>query len=172
MESPEIRVVRALYDAFNAGDLDGAAALVSDDFELTDVAAGQTLSGPDGCRRWIGMFRTALPDASAELVDVIAEGSRVATEHIGRGTHRGPLVGPAGTIPPTGRAIELRLAEFFDVHQGKITSLQAYYDSASLMRQLGLMPPQGSSVERGMTSLMALGIKAQQQLRSFRTSHG
>jgi hypothetical protein len=58
------------------------------------------------------------------------------------------------------------------VHQGKITSLHAYYDSASLMRQLGLLPPQGSSAERGMTSLMALGIKAQQQVRAFRTGRG
>lgn len=45
MEPPEIKVIRALYDAFNAGDLDGAAVLVSDDFQLTDIAAGQTLSG-------------------------------------------------------------------------------------------------------------------------------
>jgi steroid delta-isomerase-like uncharacterized protein len=172
MERSEIEVVRALYDAFNAGDLEDAAVLVSDDFQLTDVAAGQTLSGPDGIRRWLDMFRTALPDASAELVTVVAEGPRVATEHVGRGTHRGPLIGPGGTIPPTGRAIELRLAELFEVHEGRITSLHAYYDSASLMRQLGLLPPQGSSAERGMTSLMALGIKAQQRIRAFRSGRG
>ncbi|WP_170182418.1 ester cyclase [Blastococcus colisei] len=172
MERPEIEIVRALYDAFNAGDLDGAAGLVSDDFQLTDVAAGQTLNGPDGCRQWLGMFRTALPDASAELVTVMAEGPRVATEHVGRGTHRGPLVSGGGTIPPTGRTIELRLAELFDVQQGRITALHAYYDSASLMRQLGLLPPQGSSAERGMTSLMALGVKAQQRIRAFRSGRG
>jgi steroid delta-isomerase-like uncharacterized protein len=168
MERPETEIVRALYDAFNTGDLDGAAALVSDDFELTDIAAGQTLSGRDGCRRWLGMFRTALPDATAELVTVVAEGPRVATEHVGRGTHRGPLVGPGGTIPATGRTIELRLAELFHVHEGRITSLHAYYDSASLMRQLGLLPPLGSSADRGMTSLMALGVKAQQRIRMVR----
>ncbi|SNR50439.1 ester cyclase [Blastococcus mobilis] len=168
VERPGTKIVRALYDAFNAGDLDGAAALVSDDFQLTDVASGQTLSGPDGCRRWLGMFRTALPDATAELVTVVAEGPRVATEHVGRGSHRGPLVGPGGTIPPTGRTIELRLAELFHVHEGRITSLHAYYDSASLLRQLGLLPPLGSSAERRMTSLMALGANVQQRIRTIR----
>jgi predicted ester cyclase len=106
-------VVRSLFEAFNDGDLVRAAANVSDDFELVDVAAGQTFRGPDGCRQWLEMFRTALPDARTELVNVFAEGDRVASEHIGRGTHTGPFVTPAGRIPPTGRRVELRIGEFY-----------------------------------------------------------
>jgi ketosteroid isomerase-like protein len=76
-------VVRSLFEAFNDGDLVRAAATVSDDFELVDVAAGQTFRGPDGCRQWLEMFRTALPDARTELVNVFAEGDRVASETSG-----------------------------------------------------------------------------------------
>lgn len=81
MEQDERAVIRSLFDAFNEGDLDRAVGVVTDDFELVDVAAGQTFHGPDGCRRWLEIFRTALPDARTELVSIFGEGSHVATEH-------------------------------------------------------------------------------------------
>ena len=99
MPDDNAAVVRSLFEAFNDGDLVRAASTVSDDFELVDVAAAQTFRGPDGCRQWLETFRTALPDARTELVNVFADGGRVASEHIGRGTHTGPFVTPAGTIP-------------------------------------------------------------------------
>jgi steroid delta-isomerase-like uncharacterized protein len=158
-------VVRSLFDSFNEGDLDRAVAVVSDDFELVDVAAGQTFNGPEGCRRWLDMFRTALPNARTELVTVFSEGSRVATEHIGRGTHTGPFVTPAGTIPATGRRIELRIAELYELREGKIRRLHAYYDSATMMRQLGLLPPPGSARERMLTAMMAVGVRAKRAFK-------
>jgi steroid delta-isomerase-like uncharacterized protein len=130
-------VVRSLFDAFNDGDIARAAATVTDDFQLVDVAAGRTFRGTDGCRQWLEMFRTALPDASTEIVNLVDDGDRVASEHIGRGTHTGPFVTPAGTIPPTGHKVELRIGEFYELREGKIAQLSAYYDSAAMMRQLG-----------------------------------
>ena len=43
-------------------------------------------------------------------------------------------------IPPTGRTIELHIAEIYQIRDGKIALLRAYYDGATLMRQLGVMP--------------------------------
>lgn len=136
-------IVRDLFDAFNDHDLDRAAALVSEDFELMDFAAdGQVFRGPQGLRQWLQIFLTALPDAKVELTNVVAAGEGwVFTEHIGRGAHTGPLVGPSGTIPPTGRRIELPVGELLRVEDGKITLVHAYYDGATLMRQLGVFPP-------------------------------
>jgi len=100
-------LVRDPFDAFNDRDLDRVAAMVSEDFELVDFAAeGQIFRGPQGILRWLRMFLTALPDAKTELTSVVADGENwVFTEFVGRGTHTGPLVGPAGTIPPTGRSM-------------------------------------------------------------------
>ena len=92
MDQDSSAVVRSLFEAFNDDDIDRAVDLVSTSFELVDFAAGQTFHGPEGCRQWLQAFRTALPDAQTELVQVFAEGERVATEHIGRGIHRGPGV--------------------------------------------------------------------------------
>lgn len=60
-------VVRALFDAFNDGDLDRAAGTVTEDFELLDLAMGLSLHGREGLRDWLQMFRTALPDARTEI---------------------------------------------------------------------------------------------------------
>lgn len=155
-----VALVRSLFDAFDAGDLDRAVGAVADDFELVDVAAGQTFRGPEGCRRWLATFRAALPDARTDIVNIFSEGDRVACEHVGRGTHSGPLVTSGGEIPATGRKVELRIAELYQVREGKITQLHAYYDSATMMRQLGLLPTVGSSGERAMTALMRLSVKA------------
>jgi steroid delta-isomerase-like uncharacterized protein len=167
MEQDNSEVVRSFFAAFNDGDLDRAAANVSDDFELLDVAAGQIFRGPEGCRQWLETFRAALPDAQTELVNVFAEGSRVATEHIGRGTHSGPFVTAAGTIPATGRKVELRIAELYELREGKIVRLHAFYDSATMMRQLGLLPPPGSALEHAMTAAMGLAVRAK---RGFKRS--
>ncbi|MGZ3616171.1 MAG: ester cyclase [Ktedonobacteraceae bacterium] len=40
----------------------------------------------------------------------------------------------------TGRRVELQIAEFYQMKEGKIQKLRAYYDAATMMRQLGLMP--------------------------------
>ncbi|HEX2064242.1 MAG TPA: ester cyclase [Acidimicrobiales bacterium] len=171
MDDDSTVAVRALFAAFNAGDLDGATQLVSDDFELVDFAAGESFVGREGCRQWLQAFRTALPDAQTELLQVIADGHRVATEHVGRGTHTGPFATPAGTIPATGRTVEVAIAETYEVHEGRITRLHAYYDSATLMRQMGLLPSTGTTGERAMTTLMAQTVKVKQALKRRRRSY-
>ena len=145
-------IVRGLFEAFNDHDLDRAAAMVSEDFELVDFAAdAQTFRGSEGIRQWLHVFLTAFPDATVELTNVVGAGEEegwVFTEHTGRGTHTGPLVGPSGTIPPTGRKIELPIGELFRVENGKIALIHAYYDGATLMRQLGVFPPRPEVLAR------------------------
>ncbi len=44
-------VMRELFDAFNAKDLDRVESLAAEDFELLDVASGEVFRGPPGARR-------------------------------------------------------------------------------------------------------------------------
>jgi steroid delta-isomerase-like uncharacterized protein len=143
-------LVRQLFDAVNDYDLDRVAAMVSEDFELVDFTAeGQVFRGPRGILQWLQITLTALPDGKAELTNVVAEGENwVFTEFIGRGTHTGPLVGPAGTIPPTGRRIEFQVGELMRIEEGKFTLVHVYYDGATLLRQLGVFPPRPGVLAR------------------------
>ena len=142
-------IVRDLFDAFNSHDLHRAATMVTEDFELVDFAAGgQTFRGPEGLHEWLQVFLTALPDARTELINVVAAEEWVFSEHVGRGTHTGPLVGPSGEIPPTGRKVELRIGEVYRIEEGKIALIHAYYDGATMMRQLGVFPPRPEVLAR------------------------
>ncbi|HEY6541550.1 MAG TPA: nuclear transport factor 2 family protein [Ktedonobacteraceae bacterium] len=131
--------IEALFNAFNERDFDHAAALVTEDFELVDYAFGLAFHGPTGLLQWFQGFVTAGPDARAHLIRTIVEGEWIASEHVGRFTQTGPLVTPAGEIPPTGRKVEIQFAEIYQVKGDKIALLHAYYDGATIMRQLGLM---------------------------------
>ena len=133
-------VVRALFDGFNKGDVEHVAALCADDFVLEDVATGLTFHGPDGMRAWLSNWVTAAPGAQAMLEVIYGEGDRVATEHHGIATQTGPMILPDGsTLPPTGRTIDLWFGEFYTLRDSKLTSMRAYYDLATIMRQLGLL---------------------------------
>lgn len=52
-----------------------------------------------------GTVQDRPPDARTEIVNLISDGARVASEHIGRGTHTGPFVTPAGTIPSSAACV-------------------------------------------------------------------
>lgn len=133
-------VVRVIFDGFNSGDVERVASICADDFVLEDIPAGLVLHGPDGMRAWLGNWLTAAPDAHADLQVIYGEGERIATEHHGTATHTGPMMLPDGsTLPATGRKIDLWFGEFYTLRDGKLTSMRAYYDLATVMRQLGLM---------------------------------
>lgn len=131
--------VSAIYDGFNSRDLDSVVDQVTEDFTLIDITTGQTVRGREGLRHWLQTWLTAAPDAMVEVMNVIAGGDWIATEHIGRGTHSGPLATPAGIIPPTGRRFEQQWAEIFQLRDGKVALMRAYADSATVLRQLGLL---------------------------------
>lgn len=134
-----VAVVTAVYERFNDGDIDGIVALCRDDAELLDVPSGGVFRGHDGIRNWMQVWKTAVPDSKTELTSIIADGDVVVTEHVGRGTHTGPLMAPDGEIPATGRSIELCFAEVFELQDGKIIRLRAYTDTMTFLRQIGVV---------------------------------
>jgi hypothetical protein len=50
---------------------------------------------------------------------------RVSPFPIGRGTHTGPLHGPGGEVPPTGKSLALPFCSTLRVTDGKIVSRYA-----------------------------------------------
>lgn len=126
--------VRQLYDAFNAKDLKRITALAQPDARTTNVPFGEKSSYGEDTERWMMAF----PDGRCEVTNVVTQGDCVIAEFTGRGTHTGPLKGPAGDVPATGRKVELQCIEVFRFRGGKISESRLYFDAASLMAQLGL----------------------------------
>ena len=85
---------------------------------------------------WAGAF----PDSRTEITGLYAGDDFVDLEFTGRGTHEGVLKTPMGEVPPTSRLVEVHFCEVYRTRDGKIASGHTYFDAATGMVQLGLMP--------------------------------
>ena len=139
-------IVRELHEAFNARDLDRAAAHADEDAEYLTVATGETFHGREGYKRYMQNWIDAFSDASTEVTAIHAGDDFAVVEFTGRGTHDGTLRSPSGDVAPTGRTVENRFCEVLRIEDGKILGSRTYLDLATMLTQLGLMPaPEGAT---------------------------
>ena len=99
----------------------------------------QDIQGHEEAKQYIAMYKTAFPDLSPTVEDVIAEGDKVVSRWTIRGTHQGEI---EGFGPPTGKQIELEGITISRIEGGKIVEEWNRYDNLSLLQQLGLAPEQ------------------------------
>ena len=133
-------ITRSFYDAFNARDFDRGAGLVAQEGEIVLAGSGDTFHGPDGAKQFFKLWADGFPDARAIVDRVISSGEQVVVQFTGQGTHTGTFAAPTGALAPTGRAVTLLFCDVLDVRGGTIASLRSYFDTASLLMQIGLMP--------------------------------
>jgi steroid delta-isomerase-like uncharacterized protein len=133
-------LARRIYELFSNDDFDGVLALTSDDVEVVFVPAGQTFRGHEGFIQFMQSFKTAFPDCKLTVTNQVSNEEYVVTEFIAVGTHTGPLLTPAGEIPPTGKRAEWPVCEVWQMRDGKLASIHNYQDLATMLRQLGLIP--------------------------------
>jgi hypothetical protein len=121
-DDPKTVVRRLIQEVMNGGRL----ALI-DDLYAPELAPA--------AHRWIAPFRESFPDVRMEIVDLIAEGEKVAGRFRCSATNLGRWRGNA----PTGRRFE-RVDEvyIFRVVDGRITEAWGLEDTPSRERQLGL----------------------------------
>ena len=136
---------RAFNEAYNNRDWDAAVALTAADVEFVNVATGETFRGPDGVRQFLDGWANAFPDSRVETTAVIADDERAVIEFTGRGTQTGPLRGPAGEIPATGRSVEVPFIQVAEFEGDKIVRGRLYFNSMTMLVQLGVVPAPASA---------------------------
>jgi steroid delta-isomerase-like uncharacterized protein len=140
--------VRKFFQAINDKDPDTAASQVTDDSTFRDLPSGRTYRGPDGVRENFQFWLGAFPDAQVEIVNIMEAGDKVVVEYKGRGTNTGPMLTEQGEMPPTGKSVTLEFCDVIEMKGDKMAGGRSYYDSGSLMRQLGLMPETAGTAAR------------------------
>ena len=129
---------RRFLEETDKGNLDVIDELVSPDAIDHNPFPGQA-PGAQGVKQVFGMLRTAFPDMSQSIEDMVAEGDRVAFRSTLHGTHRGEFLG----IPATGKQVALPgidIIRFDD--DGKMVEHWGLFDVPLLMQQMGVMPGQ------------------------------
>lgn len=134
-----VQLARAVHETFNARDYDRIGDLVAQDVEWTNVATGETFSGPDGVKQYMQGWVEAFSGGKTEIEEVHAGEDFAVVEFAGRGTHDGTLRGPTGEIPPTQQSVDMRFCEIYHIREGKIVDGRLYFDAATLMGQLGVL---------------------------------
>ena len=125
---------RFLDEAFNKGNLAAIDELVADNF--VDHSPPPSISGDKaGLKQTVEMFRSAFPDLTVTVEDMIAEGEMLAVRVISRGTHRGQLMG----VAPTGRAVAINEQHFVRFATGKAVEHWGVEDNLGMMQQLGVV---------------------------------
>jgi len=143
-----VAIARRLYDAFNERKFDELAEAMAPDGQITVAGTGDTFQGPEGARQYNKAWVDGFPDGMATIDRIVSSGEFVVVEFTGRGTHTGPLVSSMGTIPATGRSVTLHLCDVTEFSDGKILSQHSYFDSGSLMAQLGLAAEQKATTKQ------------------------
>ena len=129
-----IDVAQQYFDAWNRRDPAAVLATMAEGGTYTDPGTHGPISGQAFAAYMQGFF-AAFPDVSFAIASVgLAAPDLVAAQWVMRGTNRGSMMG----LPPTGKTIEVNGADFIRVADGRIRSVEGYFDSRAVPEQLGL----------------------------------
>ena len=99
------------------------------------IPTGDVFDGEAEVDRYFDETRTAFPDQRNELIALHHADEAVIVEAMLFGTHLGSFRG----LPPTGRQFEMRfLAMFLFEGDDDLVCERVYFDSATILRQLGI----------------------------------
>jgi predicted ester cyclase len=130
-------LVRRLYEqGFNAGDLDLVDRLVSADVVTHNPIILDAPTGPDSIRGGIEMLRQSFPDLHVEVLDLIAEGDRVAAFLRMSGTNTADYRRGGAT----NRRGSMRAFFVWRVADGRLVESWGVADRFELLQQLGIIP--------------------------------
>jgi steroid delta-isomerase-like uncharacterized protein len=133
-----IDAAKAPFLGYNDKNWTAVRAAITPDFVYDEVATDRKVQGPDETIALWQAWATAFPDSRATFHQALASGNTVVLEHTWNGTHSGPLQMPTGTIPATGKSINMRACAVVEIAGDKAKLQRHYFDMATMLRQLGV----------------------------------
>ena len=135
-----VKIARKQIDAFNSGDWEQARELLASDARYHELGTERAIEGPEQIIELFKGWKAAFPDAVGTVTSSVASGDTAVLEVTWKGTHTGPLTTAAGTIPASGKRQETPAAVFYVFEGPKIKASRHYFDSLTLLKQIGAQP--------------------------------
>jgi steroid delta-isomerase-like uncharacterized protein len=140
--------LRAYFEAMDNRDANGMAAHWREE-GVEDILPVGVLRGREELRDYFKSLFAAIPDARTTVTRLVAGEQSCAVEWRLEGTLNGaPFMG----IEPTGKHVEIRGFDLFELEDGDLVSNTVYFDGMGFARQIGMLPPDGSGTDRAMRS--------------------
>lgn len=129
------RTVEGMIDGLNDLELEGLSRFFHEDFCWHGNAGCGTKVGlQQFLDNWVLPFRAAFTDKVCIDEARIAEGEWMAAFGRQEATHSGEFMG----IAPTGKRVQIRYMDFWQVKDGKIVENWVMVDFPHVLRQLGV----------------------------------
>ncbi|CAH2598623.1 Isopropylmalate/homocitrate/citramalate synthase [Rhodovastum atsumiense] len=127
------RVIRAYYDAFNAGDEVAFLALLTEDV-VHDINQGGREVGHEAFARFLARMNACYRERIADLVILTApDGTRAAAEFTVHGTY---LKTDPGLPEAQGQSYVLPAGAFFTLRDGRVARISNYYNLQDWLAQV------------------------------------
>ena len=120
--------------AWNSHDPEKMLSTFTDDVYYEDVAFGEVSHGQAEFRKFAAEEFEGVPDLEIKLVH--------AAVHNGHGTVEWSFSGTDKGVYKTGKKFTVRGVSVIDVRDGKISRSIDYYDTGTIMKQVGVLPAQ------------------------------
>lgn len=133
LEANRIAARRLHEEVESRGEVGILDELVASGF--IDARHPERGAGPESVRLHVQRLRTAFPDLTATIDDVVAEGDRVVTRVTSRGTHAGSFAGAA----PTGRQVSWAGIVVRRFEDGRMVEQWSKHDLLALLQQIGAL---------------------------------
>ncbi len=124
-------IARRFYAAINAGKLEIIDELVAEHYLEHEEFPGLA-GGREGLRQFFEMTRTAFPDFSMTIEDMVAENDKVFIRATMRGTQQGDFMG----ISASGKQMAVPFADIVRFESGRVVEHWGVTDTGTMMRQL------------------------------------
>jgi predicted ester cyclase len=140
-EHENIKAAHSFVDAWNSNDLNKGTTFEASNFMIEAPGSPGPMNAEQN-RMYNQNFLTAFPGSKFEVLLDVVQGDYVVTNWKITGKHTGPLHAPSGTVvPPTGKTATVVGSTTFLIKDGKLVHGWTFWDMASLLGQLGLIPP-------------------------------
>jgi steroid delta-isomerase-like uncharacterized protein len=127
------------WSSADSKDPERVVSLFTDDCVFEDVTFGVVAHGKDELRKFANRAFAAVPDFRYEPASRFSTTQEATIEWVMSGTQEGDLPG----IPATHRRFSsVRGTTILELEEGKIRRESDYWDAATFMKQVGLLPAQ------------------------------
>jgi steroid delta-isomerase-like uncharacterized protein len=133
MNAATEKLIRAYYEAFNAKDVKGFLALLSDDV-VHDINQGGREHGRHSFAAFLTRMNLCYDEQIVDLVVMTnGDGSRAATEFTVLGQY---IATDEGLPLATGQRYKLPAGAFFEIRDGKVARISNFYNLEDWLKQV------------------------------------
>jgi steroid delta-isomerase-like uncharacterized protein len=139
-EADMMEFAKKILKTLNSHDAAAVAKLYTEDAIYYEPNEPEPLKGREAIEKNYTAYFRAFPDFKAEFTLILTSGEYLILEGYWVGTNTGPMPSPEGEIPATGRSVKIKFLSLAKISpEGLTAEDRSYFDSASFLRQLGLL---------------------------------